>query len=823
MKKGLLLIYLVLSVFSSMVLAQAVPDSKVVQMIRGAQAQGMSQQQIAAMLASQGVTKAQLSRVKRTFNNEPDQSLETQVDRLRSTGGGKDAKSKEQTKKGLRGSKKVEGDPQTVMQNLYRVGVLNDLPDTASISWMFPKKSKIFGRDIFSGGDLTFAPQEDIATPMNYIIGPGDEVIIDIWGDAEDMIQRTISPDGKVVIDGVGPVSLSGLTIKDATRRLKSALGRKSYAGLNNGSVSLSLTLGRIRSINVNVIGEVSVPGTYTLSSLSTVFHALYNAGGINDIGSLRSIKVYRQGKSIADIDVYDYLFEGKVDIDITLQDGDAVVVSPYVNIVDISGKVKRPMMYELRDDETLSHLLRYAGNFAGDAYKSSIRVIRKSGKEHQVYNVETEHFVDFILTDGDEVTIDAILPRFENKVEIQGAVFRAGLYAITDDVKTVKQLIDKANGLREDAFLSRAVLHREQADLSSEVISVDVAGLLKGQVEDIPLYKNDVLYIPSIFELREEYTVTLEGAVKNPDVYKYADNMTVEDLIIMGGGLMESASIIKIDIFRRFKDPQSKAPNKTHVEMLSVDVQDGLILSGNKSFSLSPFDEVHVRESPAYRVQQNVSIEGEAMFAGEYALSIRNERLSDIVKKAGGLSKEAYPEGARLLRVTTPEQKVLMQEILMDFQMKSGGKDTLLLGAMGDYHSVGIELQEALKSPGSDFDVVLKEGDRLIIPQYNGAVGVHGAVGRTNTVAYKSGKRVRYYVRQAGGYSEIAKKSNVFVLHMNGTIEQGRWAKVKPGSEIIVPTKIPTPSRLGEYISIATSVTSVATMMATLITVLNR
>lgn len=799
-----------------------VSDNDVIQMVLTAQKQGMSQQQIAVMLLQKGVTKEQLLRLKDTYEkgelnlkDAGNVTTDTRIRQLPLKQNDKKTDNRYLKEDELTGKPLFEAPRGENVSFIDSIGNIMQLPYPVET-----EKSVIFGKDIFNNTLLTFEPQLNIATPDNYLLGPGDEVIIDIWGNSEANIRQVISPDGNIVVQGIGPVYLNGLTVKEANARVKNEFS-KIYA-IASGNVSIRLTLGQIRSIQVNVMGEVAVPGTYTLPSLASAFHALYNAGGVNPIGSLRSIKIYRNGKEVADVDIYEYIMQGKNDLNILLQDGDVIVVSPYVNLVDLSGKVKRPMIYEMKNQETVADILSYAGGFTGDAYKKNVRVIRKSGREHQIYNVDENNFDTFIMTDGDQISVDSVLPRFENKVEIKGAVYREGLYAIGEGVNTLKELLDKAEGVRGDAFLNRAVLYREKPDLTLEVLSVDIAGLIEGTAEDIALKKNDVLYVPSVFDLQEDFTIVVKGAVRNPGTYKFADNMTLEDLVIQCGGLLESASTVKIDVARRIKDPKSTTVGDMRAETFTFTLKDGLITGGQPGFTLKPFDEVYIRRSPGYQEQQDVFVDGEVMFGGEYALAKKGERLSDIVIKAGGLTPEAYPEGARLMRKTTPEEKKLIQQTIMKLTQQ-GGNDTIDIALMnlGDYYPVGIELKKALENPGSDYDVILKEGDQLVIPEYSGTVKISGAVMYPNTVVYKPKAKTSYYISQAGGFAQRARKRRAFVIYMNGTVAVARGGRldIKPGCEIIVPLKQPRKGLgLAEIMSLTTSTTSMAAMITSII-----
>ncbi len=626
-------------------------------------------------------------------------------------------------------------------------------------------------------------------------------------------------------IENLGPVYLSGKTVKEANNYLKNEFA-KIYAGVTGETpnTQIKLTLGEIRSIQVNVMGEVVVPGTYTLSSFASVFHALYWAGGVNKIGSLRSIKVIRDGETVADVDIYDFIMEGRLKDDIRLQDGDVILVNPYQTLVQILGKVKRPMYYEMKPTETIATLLKYAGGFTGDAYKKAIRLVRKSGREHQIFNIDEMDYSVFRVEDGDVLTVDSVLDRFENRVEVRGAVYREGLYQLSGEVNTVKQLIKKAEGVRGDAFLNRAVISREYDDLTREMIAIDLKGLLNGVVADIPLQKNDILFIPSVQDLREETTVAIHGEVADPGTYLYADKMTVEDLILQAGGLLEAAATTRVEVSRRVKDPKSTVFSGTIGQNFSFDLKDGLLVGeGSGSFHLEPFDEVYIRKSPAYHRQQTVTVAGEVLFSGNYALSKKNERLSDLITKAGGISSDAYAKGARLLRKMSEEELRRKEDVLRMAQMTSGGGSISVKKLdLSDTYSVGINLEKALQNPGSDYDMVLREGDMLYVPEYVSTVKISGAVMYPNTVLYKAGEGWKYYVNQAGGFGNDARKRRAYVVHMNGTVSRlksGGAKEIEPGCEIIVPSKDPKKKMSpAEIIGMGTSAASLATMIATLV-----
>ena len=800
---------------------------------------GTSQQQIVTKLMQRGVDIQQIRRVKAKYDrqikqsglgNVADKAVGDAETRMRQNNGKtKDSNTPEITTSKDAGTSYHIQDITTWQQTydensedfIRMQAELGGLLPTDSIEWLNQllkekelDQKKVFGRDIFNNKELTFEPNMNIATPQNYKLGPGDAVFIDIYGASQKTIEGTISPDGEITIDGFGPVHVSGLTVAQANSKLRSTLGAR-YS-----SSQIKLTVGQTKTIMVNVMGEVKVPGTYTLSAFATVFHALYMAGGTNELGTLRSIKVYRNNKLVTVVDIYDYILNGKLTGNIRLADNDVIVVGPYDCLVNITGKVKRPMYYEMKRNESLSTLLKYSGGFAGDAYTKSVRVVRKTGQQRSVFNIEEFDMASFHVSDGDSVSVDSILPRYENTVELKGAVFRPGLYQLGNNINSVRSLIEHAEGITEEAFTNRAVMHRMKADRTLEVVSVDLAGILNGTSADIPLKENDVLFVPTKQDAMVDRTITIHGEVHYPGIYKYADNETIEDFILQAGGLRESASMVKVDVARRVSDPKATVNDSIIARTYSFAIKDGFVVDGTPGFTLMPFDEVYVRKSPGYSAQQNIKVEGQAMFPGTYTLSMKNERLSDILKKAGGVTDLAYTPGARLERRITPDEKLRMQTITNMLNSQSGN-DSLDIKKLdlGNTYYVGIELDKAIAEPGGDADIVLREGDRLIIPEYNGTVKISGDVMYPNTVAYEKGKRASYYIDQAGGWGDRAKKSNTYIIYMNGTVAKvGHNAKIMPGCEIVVPSKPKKDARtLAQILTIGTSVASLATMIATI------
>lgn len=782
---------------SPLLMAQSsMTDQQVLEYVKQGMSEGKDQRQMATELARRGVTREQAERVKKLYEQE--QGVSTSK---------------------MSGTELNEARLREATQEESTTSVLeNPQPDSRELA----QENQVFGRNIFNTRNLTFEPSVNIATPPNYRLGPGDEVIIDIWGTSQNTIRQQISPDGTINIEKIGPVSLSGMTVSEANGYLKRVLG-KTYSGLDapDGTLEIRLTLGNTRTIQINVMGEVVQPGTYALSSFSTVFHALYRAGGVSDIGSLRNVQVTRNGKTVAKVDVYDFIMKGKTQDDIRLQEGDVIIVPAYEALVQINGNVKRPMKFEMKKNETLATLINYAGGFSADAYTRSLRVVRQNGEEYEINTVKEIDYSAYPMRNGDVVTAEAILNRFTNKLEVRGAVYRPGIYQLNGEINTVRALVNEAKGLTGDAFTNRAVLQREREDLTTEIISVDVRSIMAGTSPDIPLQKNDILYIPSIHDLEDRGDVAIFGEVAKPDSYSYSDNMTLEDLIIRAGGLRESASTVRVDVSRRIKDPKSTHSTDSIGQMFTFALKDGFVIDGEQGFTLQPYDQVFVRRSPGYQAQQNVQVTGEVIFGGTYAMTTTEERLSDLVKKAGGATPKAYLRGAKLIRVANDEEKKRMRDVinLMNRQFGEAMMDSLGI-RVEDTFSVGIDLEKAMAKPGSEYDLVLREGDVLDIPKLNNTVKVNGAVMMPNTVGYLSDKNANYYLDQAGGYALNAKKSKKFVIYMNGQVARikGRSKdKIEPGCEIIVPSKKNKKVNVGEILGYASSFGSLATMFATI------
>lgn len=856
MKKYIILFLFALLLPCYATAQSSMTDEQILKFVMKENAEGTSQAQIVTKLMQKGVTIEQIRRVKDKYERQAKNkglgtvsSKDSEEDngRQRKNNGKKgssknddDEESPQYRIKDTREKKKSKSKEvvydETNEDWLMMQDELNTfIPDTTAMLEKLlaeKRKKKVFGRDIFNNKDLTFEPNMNIATPQNYILGPGDAVYIDIYGASQKTIESTVSPDGEVTIEGFGPVQVSGLTVAQANARLRSTLGAR-YS-----SSKIKLTVGQTRSIMINVMGEVKNPGTYTLPAFATVFHALYMAGGTNDIGTMRNIKVYRNNRLVSVVDIYDYILNGKLTGNVRLADNDVISVGPYDCLVNITGKVKRPMYYEMKRNESVGTLLKYAGGFTGDAYKKSVRIVRKTGREYSVYNVDEFDMSAFHLADEDSVSVDSILPRFSNMVEVKGAVFRPGMYQVGGDINSVKTLIEHADGLREEAFTARAVMHRMKKDRTLEVVPVDVEGILDGTVPDIPIQNNDVLFIPTKQEMMEEQTITIHGEVQYPGIYRYADNETLEDFVLQAGGLKQTASTVKVDVSRRNVNPKALTTDSVIARTYTFALKDGFVIDGTPGFKLMPFDEVYVRKSPGYYKQQNVVVEGEVMFSGTYTLSKKNQRLSDLIKSAGGVNDRGYVAGARLERKVNESERARMEAVLkkakeeaeqMEIEAAKENKKIDLKDSekikkfeIPEFYSVGIELDKALANPGCDADIVLLEGDKIIVPQYNGTVKINGAVMYPNTVGFQKGKKAKYYINQAGGFSEKAKKSQTYIVYMNGTIAKvSQNAKPKPGCEIVVPEKEINKMTIAEKMTIGTSVASIATMIATLANIL--
>lgn len=776
-------------------------DAAVVKYVKDGVQQGKSQQQLQRELVVKGVTKEQVLRIKEQYENQ-----------------------KQQEAKAVATTDVERSNPET------QDDVRTEMAGTKEIN---EGGIRVFGRNIFTNSNLTFEPSMNMPTPQNYRLGPGDQLVIEVWGASEANFTQKVSPEGYINIPQVGPLNVNGMTVQAASALIKGRLS-KIYAGMSTTNVDLStnakVTLGQIRTIQVNIMGEVARPGTYAISSFSTAFHALYRAGGIGSLGTLRGIRVIRGGRTISVIDVYDYILRGRSSSDIRLQDGDMILVPTYEQLVEIAGNVKRPMWYEMKKNESLATLINYAGGFTSDAYKGSITIERNNGQEKSVATVDEMGYSEFTLKDGDRIDVGAILHRYSNRVEVKGSVFRPGFYEMGNDINTIRDLVAKADGPLDEAFLDHAVLHRENPDKTLEVIAVDLKGILDQTIPDIALRKNDVLFIPSKHDLKEQGTITIAGDVFTPGTFPYAANTKIEDIIIQAGGLLESASTVRVDVTRRIVDPKSTKKQKDIAQVFSFAIKDGFVIEGEAGFILQPYDHVFVRRSPGYSPQINVEVAGEVEYEGSYSLSIRNERISDVINKAGGLTEWAYVKGARLERTMSTDEYLQAKDMLDIVALQNqADDDSVKVNAnnIRRVYNVAINLEKALANPHSDFDLALREGDRIFVPQYNNTVTIRGAVRKQNTITYDPDKALSYYIKEAGGFGNRAKKSGTFIVYPNGHIKEvGRNTRAKdiePGCEIIVPTKHKSNWNANTTIATITTTVSTLAVIATLITALKK
>lgn len=817
-------------------------DNQIVDYVVEQNAKGVSRQKIVTQLMQRGVTIDQLRRIQKKYkkqiengalgaeditagSKESKTRLRESNVKMRENQKAKDKKNASQFR--LKDTKKknqiqkhtYDEDDADFMEMDEAVDFL--MPDSLKYSEYYTlkdkekNKRKIFGHDVFNNENLTFESSMNLATPQNYRLGAGDEVNIDIWGASQESVSETISPDGTITIEGIGLIQLGGLSVSQAKAKLRRELGPRYQDS------KIELSLGQTRTITVSVMGEVQVPGTYTMSAFATVYNALYMAGGPNDIGTLRNVKVFRNGRQISTVDVYDFLLNGKLTGDVRLQDNDVITVSPYEALVNITGKVKRPMFYEMRKTESAATLVRYAGGFTGDAYTKAIRINRKAGQQYSVFSVGEFDMNGFKLMDEDSVSVDSTLNRYQNMVEIKGAIFRPGMYQVGGQITTVKALVEAADGLKENAIGNHAVMHRMKADRSLEIKSIDIVGILEGTAADVELKNEDVIYIASREEEKLDQTVTIHGEVNYPGVYRFASNETVEDLVLQAGGLTNAASLTKVDVARRIIDPNATEASDTLAFTYSFSLNpDFTIPQGEKQFVLQPYDEVYIRRSPKYNEQQNVTIEGEVQFRGNYTLTSSNQRLSEIIKQAGGLTKRAYPQGAKLLRQMTQEEREMLETMLQTAQRNSGSDsiDVRKLRTLTTF-PVAIELDKAMANPGSDDDPYLREGDRIVVPRFTSTVSINGEVLYPNTVRYKAGEDADYYIDLAGGTTSTGKKSRTIIIYMNGMVAKAdRKHKPAPGCQIVVPTKRKGRAMgIAEWLTIGSSTASIATMIATI------
>ena len=736
-------------------------DTQVLEYVQQALASGKSRDDMVAELSLRGVTRAQAERVYALYQQRQ---------------GSAEAKS--------------------VIQDQGRQHTVNAVGDEEieSAAIVAAGEMQVFGRDIFRNRTMNFAPSENMATPRNYKLGPGDEVIIDIFGHNQATVRQTISPEGSINVDVLGPLYLSGKTIEEANSYLKKRLS-SIYGGLGKAGTEMRLSLGQIRSIQINVMGEVTSPGTYVLSGFATAFHAIYRAGGVKEPGTLRNIRVVRGNKVAATIDVYEFIMKGLQSTDIRLEEGDVILVPTYTDIVQLEGSVKRPMFFEIKKGETVADVLEYAGGFALEANESAVTVFRQEKTALEVHSVPETEFGTFRLNNGDRIDVGKRQSRFTNRTSIIGSVYFPGTYEL-GDTRTAKGLVEKAGGLLPEAFTDRVVIYREHLDKTQEVISLNLTNIMNGTQPDFVLENNDELFIASKEDLKDRGTMTISGMVKKPGVYPFAENSTIEDFIIMAGGLQDGASTSRVDVTRRKKDANGLVATSDIGELYTFALKDGLVAGGDRGFVLEPYDEVTVHQSPSYNAQRHFVVSGEVNFPGEYTITSREERVSDLISKAGGLTDYAYIKGARLVREATSEEITQARELgqLLVKQIDSTAamnmeRNTLKTGTR--HYSISLDLESALANPGGPADVILRENDRLEIPVQSNVVRVFGAVMYPTAVNWNEKMTVADYIDAAGGYSQNARRAKKYLVSMGGRAKKVRSSmRVEPGSEIFVPDK---------------------------------
>ena len=789
-------------------------DAQVKQMIQRAESVGYSDAQLEQMAAAQGMKPGEV------------QKLRDRVEKIRKSGGGA-------VQPGIDESTERKAD--TITNKITRN---SKMPTSKSTDLFQSMNPKIFGAELFANSDISFEPNLRMATPRNYVIGPDDELLVDLSGDNEANYKLKVNPEGIVRLQYVGPVAVGGLSIEQATAKIKTVMAG-AYPALKSGRTNLAVNLGNIRSIKITLLGEVVKPGSYTLSSLSTVFNALNASGGPNTNGSFRRIQVIRGNKVVSTIDVYDFLLNGIQKNNIRLQDQDVINIPVYQSRVEMSGEVKRPALFEVMSTESLSDVLRFAGGFSNKAYTAQIKVLQNTNKERKISDVTAEQFDTYGPLNGDKYIVEAILDRFENRVEIAGAVFRPGQFEL-DKGLTLKGLIEKSDGIREDAFLNRGYISRLNPDNSLSLISFDLDKILKGTEADLPLFREDKVTISSIFDLRDEYKVSIQGEVRAPGIFDYADNMRLEDVIQMAGGFKEGATPNRIEISRRIKNSDAMSASALTAEVFNVSVDPNLKIM-DTDFVLKPFDVVSIRSSEGYQVQKQVKLEGEVLYPGTYTIMQKNERISDLIKRAGGLTQTAYADGASLKRPgaekTNPKDRNAINNLEEDDKkllnlkraQEVGTKDTTKAEVeqkLIQSDLVGIDLVQIIKKPNSRYDLIVEDGDVIRVPRQLQIVKVTGEVLNPNGIVFLPSKNFKQYINGAGGYTANAHRKGAYIKYANGSVESARkflffnnFPKVKPGAEILVPKRAERERMSAQsWIGLSTAVASMAAIIVSLL-----
>ncbi len=808
--KKILLAFLYLTMFSALVMAQGMTDQQILQFIARETKAGTGEAQIVTKLVQRGVRMDQIQRLRNQYEKQiSSRGLSGAADRAM----GMAASRMQKTKTGTTSRELTTG--QVDATDITRVNTPDDVEqDVKAAQGTAPDASgkQVFGRDIFRQANPSFQPNTNMPVPDTYVLGVGDQVIVDIYGASQQTLIHTISPEGTITIEGYGPIHLSGLSVAGAQTKLRSTLGSRFQTS------DLRVTVGNTRTIQVNIMGEVKAPGTYHLSSFANIFYALYRAGGPSDLGTLRNIQVFRNGRMVTVVDLYDYILNGRLAGNIILQDNDVIVVPTYECLVGITGKIKRPMFYEMRKSENVATLVKYSGGFTGDAHKKSVRLVRQSGERYQVFNIEEFDMANFSLDDGDAVTVDSMLNRFENMVEIRGAVFRPGQFHLGTNIYSVKSLIEAADGLMEDAYTEHAVLHRMKEDRSLEVLPVDVKGIMEGNMADIPLKNEDVLFIMTQEDLRQERTFTIAGEVMSPGTYQYADNTTIEDLIVMAGGLTDQASYMRVEVSRVLNDPLATKKGDHYSKKYHFDLKNGLVIDNERKFVLEPYDHVTIYASPVFTQTRLITVKGEVEWEGIVALEQRETRLSDVLQMVGGSTPHAYLKGATLLRRMNDDERRRMQftmEAVRNLLVEKGDSVSYSKLDLDNNYPVYIDLEKAMNNPGGEADILVRDSDQIFVPEYDPVVRVSGDVMFPNTFYYEAGKNYKHYVYEAGGFGHRAKKSKTFIVYQNGKaglVKKG--ATPAPGCEIVVVSKKKSTFNMRQLTSAFSGIASLASMV---------
>lgn len=768
-------------------------DQQIEQLIERMEERGLSVSDVESLATARGMPAGEVSKLRSRIN---------EVRASRSAEGEQrdgDTRSRSQNK---------PAETETARQQMQ--------PDTLDVLFEEPQddSSEVFGSNIFNSKNLTFEPSLNIPTPKNYVLGPGDELIIDIWGASENTYQLPVSPEGAVQIPNLGPVHINGMTIEEAREKLTNQLSQI-YSGLkgDDKNTFIQISLGDIRSIKVSIVGEVKIPGTYTLSSLSTVFNALYAAGGPNKNGSYRSIKILRDGGVHKTVDLYDFLVSGDLSDNITLKDQDIIKIDSYVNRVQVKGEAKQIGLFETVEGETFEDLLEYTGGFNQHAYTKRVTIERNTPTEKSIIDVRYPEQANTELKSGDVISIGKILERFENKVTVEGPVFRPGDYQLEEN-PTLHDLISNAEGLMGDAFMERAIIYRKQDDYTLESIPVNLENVMESPEHyDIELKKDDLIRISSIFDLQEFENVTIRGSVLNPGSYRYAENLSLKDLILEANGLKDEAAAYNIEIARRIPDYETGQLSPELAEVIEFNLEEGLTHSDElDDVILEPYDMVFVRKSPSYEEQQTVTITGEVLYPGEYAITSRDFRLSDLLEKSGGPTNFAYLEGASLNREF--DDQVEQEELNLE--------DSVTTQNVTSLSQVGIRLDEALDRPDGSYDLLLQPGDELHIPKRLQTVQIRGEVLYPINSRYESGKGFKEYINSAGGFTDRAKTRRAYIVYANGEVDRTKqfmfirnYPEVRPGSVIIIPPKEEKEGMsTGELISVMSTIVSMAAIV---------